>query len=364
MLPSSSLRSMENAVFGYPSPFPQNILPTHSDVLKRILLSKESLVTETGRSKPSIREIVKPIVPELEQIWRKASLPTLSEDSIRRNLEQAYEMGKKAERNLKEYDGKEKLFDICACRCPQETCEKVGCVVDDCSEIHIVHSKVFFSRCTVSIERKELPFLMDQRGKREMFVGGIHKKDTMFLQRKAERQELKEKKEEKEEKRVDEETKNQKEANATFFSEAVSSSDGWDGKRKESDVDWIPEGTIVKVKQRNMHTLENTALACDRTGTSSRSAALLCNSYALDMGWLTPENRLTDTLDKRKLDRWRAKERKRINEREEKEISSRPVQAVYLDGKKLATLVKVKGKSGKEFQKTVIQDHYVTIEDS
>ena len=81
------------------------------------------------------------------------------------------------------------------------------------------------------------------------------------------------------------------------------------------------------------------------------------------MGWLTHENRLACTLDLTKLERWRKRERAKIRAKEEKEISSRPVRAIYFDGKKMATLFKKKGKSGRSFQGNEIQDHYVMVEE-
>ena len=64
-----------------------------------------------------------------------------------------------------------------------------------------------------------------------------------------------------------------------------------------------------------------------------------------------------------KLRRWQKSEREQIQVKEETEISSRPVQSFYLDSKHIATLALVKGKSGKTFQKTVVQDHYVILEE-
>ena len=79
------------------------------------------------------------------------------------------------------------------------------------------------------------------------------------------------------------------------------------------------------------------------------------------MGFLTPENQLTHTLDPSKLGKHRRLEK--IRAREEKEISSRPVRSIYFNGKKIATIVRHTGKNGKNFQKTEIQDHYVLIEE-
>ena len=145
---------------------------------------------------------------------------------------------------------------------------------------------------------------MDQRGERKMYIAGIYKKDTEKLKRAERHNEAIKEREEKESKRREDEEKVQAQANLDFFVDEQESQSQTGQKRKELDDEWTLE-EVVKVRQRNMHGLEKTALACDRIDISSRNAALLCNSYAMDMGWLTASNRLTETLDKRKLDRWR-----------------------------------------------------------
>ena len=97
----------------------------------------------------------------------------------------AYNEGRICEHTSKEYEGRDKLFDIfdiCSCTCPQVTCEEAAC-----HAIHIKHNFEFGRQCSARVDEKELPFLMDQRGKREMFIGGIHLKDTEILQQDSER---------------------------------------------------------------------------------------------------------------------------------------------------------------------------------
>ena len=135
-------------------------------------------------------------------------------------------------------------------------------------------------------------------------------------------------------------------ANSHFFS---SEEEGCE-KRKEVDPDYDPN-PVVKAKLRNRTDLTETALACDRAEISSRKASLLCNSYAKDCGFLTHENRLTATLDASKLDQWRKKERQKAKERDEAEISSRPVKSCYFDGKKQQLWCTKQGKVEKYSEK-------------
>ena len=52
------------------------------------------------------------------------------------------------------------------CTCPQVTCEEAACKTENCHEIHIRHSVGFGRKCSACIDKKELIFLMDQRGKK------------------------------------------------------------------------------------------------------------------------------------------------------------------------------------------------------
>ena len=83
----------------------------------------------------------------------------------------------------------------------------------------------------------------------------------------------------------------------------------------------------------------------------------------MDKGWLTEENKETETVDKNKIDRWRKKERETNKTREEEAISADGVQAVYFDGKKCATLTRIQDSSGKYYQRTEVQDHYVLLKE-
>ena len=78
--------------------------------------------------------------------------------------------------------------------------------------------------------------------------------------------------------------------------------------QKVREPEFSDPDEVVKVKQRNSHKIAEISLACVRTKVSSRKATLICNSYAKDIGWLTHENRLTCTLDRTKLERWRKRE--------------------------------------------------------
>ena len=182
MFPVSSRRSGDNPVFGFPCELPSNSLPTHFDVLQRLLLSKGN-VTDSETAKTPLKDFVDPVAEEVMEVWKKASLPTVSLKRIKLQVTEIYQCARLCLRRSVVYEGKDKLFDICACKCLQVDCAQVCCKEDDCEEIHILHSKKIPHICKIQIDPKELPFLMDQRGKRAMFIGGIHQKDSLVLQK-------------------------------------------------------------------------------------------------------------------------------------------------------------------------------------
>ena len=257
-------------------------------------------MTDSNSSKTAISAIAEPVAKEFIEIWKKASIPTVGLKTVTARVIEAYECGRLCEWHDCEYSGRHTQFDICACVCPQVECDAIGCNVEKCEEIHIKHANRFPKKCLARVDPKELPFLMDQRGKREMFIGGVHKKDTLVLQKREKRDNAQKAREERERKRIAEEKEKQDEANSFIFDEAELETVS---KRKEQDPEFPDPDQVVKVRQRNTYKLDETSLACDRTEVSSRKASLICNSYAKDMGWLTHENRLTCTLDRTKLER-------------------------------------------------------------
>ena len=196
-----------------------------------------------------------------------------------------------------------------------------------------------------------------------MIMVGLDKKATKTLQESEKRKAAFEEQQKKEEKRKKTESEENKKANADFFSDSSDPSDPSDPSGP-SDPSWIPQtcSSIQIPKTRNYHPLPKTAMVCDRRGVSSEAAADICNAYAEDMGFLTSENKLTMTVDKSKINRWRKAGRANADKEEIKKIGSKPVTGFYFDGKKDATLTQVQ-KGNRLYTKTVIEDHYVMLEE-
>ena len=353
---AGSLQSNEHEILGFPALLPENVLPTKSDVLKRILLSKETFDT-----KVTVAKFVQPVTIELIMIWDKASLPTVQHRTIENGLislwnKATHASSKNPLKKQSLQDEKFLLFDICSCKCKRLSCSEARCSTEECEEIHM--------DCICASDKKvpvrELEFLFDQRGPRKMFISGTDQKVTSTMKKSQKRAAVFELQKEKEKKRIQDETKMQIEANADFFDK-----DDEDDNEQSKDPDFQLPPKIQEQKTphtRNMHKLPNTAAAADRWNISSVAAADICNSYALDMGFLTEENKEKVTVDKNKLNRWRKKQRNEVNSKLKASISSKPPTALYFDGKKDATLTHQE-KDGKLYTKTVLEEHYVMVEE-
>ena len=197
---SLSLRSKEHKIYGSSSPFPNSVLPTESDVFKRVMLSKEKLEIERGKKKIMKKVFFTPVIQELIEIWQKASIPCISTRGIEKKLDKLYEEGRNLMKNPldsspefeKFQTQKALLFDISTCKCPRVSCDSVKCQDTACIDIHIQ------CQCLVKIPKEELLFLFDQRGPREMCIGGIDRKKMSSLKKIEERVEAEKEREERE----------------------------------------------------------------------------------------------------------------------------------------------------------------------
>ena len=194
-----------------------------------------------------------------------------------------------------------------------------------------------------------------------MFVSGIDKNTTQTLRQSEKRKNAFEEQKQKEAKHRKMESDQQAEANAEFFAE--SGSEAADNEKKQSDdPDWDPNIPSTGPKTRNYFPLPRTGQACDRRGISSEAAADIINAYSMDMGFLTDENKLTMTVDKSKLARWRKAGRIQMHKKQIEEIGSKPVTALYFDSKNDCTLTRVQ-KGDRFYTKTIIEDHYMMLEE-
>ena len=361
---AKSLRSNEHKVIGSASSFPENVLPTKSDVVKRVQLSKDHLEFSTGKQKIKVSQMLEPVLEELADLWKKASIPTITKRGIERAVTKLWEHSKQGLKNeqskTQAQEENQKLFDICACKCPQISCIQARCQAHACDDIHLDCKCDSSSR----VPRREIKFLFDQRGPRKMLMSGLDRKVTQSLKRSFEKAEAFEAQQEKEKKWRKEEEENNAVATREFFAEEAEGEEKDDVEDQEKNDPTFgldgPKSADPGPKTRNTHALPKTGAACDRWGISSNAAADLVNSFAIDMGMLTDSNKSTMTTDKAKIDRWRKAGRKKANTERKKAIGSKDISGIYFDGKKDFTLTMVE-KNGKPYPRKVIEDHYVML---
>lgn len=68
-------KSTESPIFGLSKPLTYNVLPTYEDVLQGLLHKRYQLIQE-GDKNPQVNDIVSFVAKQVEEIGRKASVPT------------------------------------------------------------------------------------------------------------------------------------------------------------------------------------------------------------------------------------------------------------------------------------------------
>ena len=130
-----------------------------------------------------ISKFAQPVAHDLMEVWQKASIPTVKVAAVENKLKSLYEKARACETKNKAFDEGPRLFDICGCQCSQVSCAKVGCASTECKLFHIFLASAP-KKCSIRVDAKELPFLFDQRGRREMMIGGVHRKDSIAEKKK------------------------------------------------------------------------------------------------------------------------------------------------------------------------------------
>ncbi|KAK4871958.1 hypothetical protein RN001_016082 [Aquatica leii] len=133
--------AMNCPVFKQLSQLPENILPTYDQII--------------NKKEPVFSEIAEEVSVKLEEIWNKASIPTISHNRILQLLNSYHHKYMKLKKPFKDRQN-----TTC-------TCEK---------------SK------KVSVDKQE--FLLDQRGAKKMVIGAVDVKKTKELTQREERQNM------------------------------------------------------------------------------------------------------------------------------------------------------------------------------
>lgn len=168
-------------LFGWPEELSHNKLPSYGEVMRHFLWEKKCRKDATGEN-PPLCELALETARKTIHIWKKASIPTVSEQRVASKILQynkssmsLRKSGKRESATAREKvtrfrEASEKLFDICSCKCsdPDNLC--------NCKKVN-------------KVPKEELPFLQDQRKHRKMIIGGVDSKTTAKIKRNVAREE-------------------------------------------------------------------------------------------------------------------------------------------------------------------------------
>ena len=323
-------------IVGRPSLFAINVLPTNGEIIK------EWLQLQLNEAKPGIIpsrcQIITDISSKLRQLWISASIPIISPEGIRKKLDNLFDLYRDLKKSYKRDNEKPKfqvkadtlrlLFDISVCKC--KDFEQCRCPKDR------------------KVPKEEQIFLIDQRNKRKMFIGGIDPKISNRNMKNWMRKE----------------SKNAAKS-LSIVPETSCSSDSVqtaDENIDEVELDSVNDPTFEMqgiAKINNSLRLDAVALASERTGISDRKAAIIASAVLEDVGIISDENP-SNITDRKKIERARKKSRSAHLADAQEEIASKNPLGLYFDGKRDSTLKLVK-KGVKRVKMTVIEDHYTIV---
>ena len=302
----------------------------------------ERVQLKTTKKQPLWDDIANSVSEQLLDIWKSASVPTLSSRRVRAMLDNYHT---KYNSLMKDYSSKRKdkpsfinkvtvfkedslkLFDIAACKC----------AINNCS-------------CDAArkVPQREAKFLNDQRTNRKMAIGAIDKATTQKLTKQLLR---KEKRSQGKAGPSHSEASMSGAATLASFSDsdATSTTDECDDNSEiEYRTDKTPSST-------NFFRLPSVALACDRSRVSDRTAASIVSATLKDIGIISPED-ASKIVDRSKIRRARGK--KRVETKQHDETDQKNVVSIFFDGRKDRTLSKVK--KGNKTAKQVITEEHIT----
>ncbi|KAB0805607.1 hypothetical protein PPYR_02577 [Photinus pyralis] len=255
------------------------MLPTCAEVIKHYLWVRSDLMWISNGKDPSIKEICAKIATDLSNLWKKASLPIISNQQIISRLIDYYKKYKnlmKCRVTQKKADfyetARKTLFDISVCKC--------ACL-DSC-------------KCSTKIPRAEREFLTDQRGDRKMYIGSIDAKSTKVMARKQLRREF-------EELRQSQSVMKQPSLSSDAISANISSSESDSEHMEESSIDpdfyhsvitpTTSESATNKTNKQMRLRLKNLAAVCDRAGVSDRSGSLIASALLKDLDIISQKDK-------------------------------------------------------------------------
>lgn len=338
-------------LFGVGVPFNENVLPTYGDILRQYIFTRNYLKLEGQLKEPTFSEVVKIIVPSLETLWKKASIPIISTERIierirdyhckYRNLMKPFKQRSNIPSFIKkteEFKDKSKvLFDIASCKC--KNCEK--CICEKNKKVPVT----------------ERLFLLDQRTARKMMIGNIDNKTTKQLQEREKRklkqeQFLQEANSSKMQKFDKPDKATSVELRDSLLDDLTMNSD----LPLFEDITTPSTSSGISTYGQMRKTLPTLARECDRWGLSDRGAAAVSSALLQDLG-IVHENDTASIIDRSKIRRERQKCRSKFQcDSGENEV----LRSIYFDGRKdpsRKTIIK----DGVYHPVTTIEEHIVIL---
>jgi len=216
------------------------------------------------------------------------------------------------------------------------------------------------SNCKCAKEHKvpqnERQFLEDQRGPRKMIIGGVDQEETSKLKRTAERKQAS----------LNRIKKQKTNECKSLINSDKNVEDDTDSSDSATIDDYIPKSLKTKPKPDRQYkkmtiSLPSLSKACDRTGVSDRSAAVLATSVLHDRGLVSPIDR-SKVIDRSKIRRERSKARKKLQQNDGiDQFGHNGIEGVFFDGRKDQTLTQVLGVDNKYHRKTLTEEHISII---
>lgn len=344
----STREKVKCPVFGHPDLLGENTLPSYKDVMKHYLFTRQKLKEEIGKN-PAVSDICSKVAPEIINIWKKSSIPTVSERRVEQMLMSYYtkyknllkSRGKRSShfvKSVQKFAEKSKnLFDLAACKCSD------------------------FSNCSCERLKKvpvmEQGFLIDQRTQKKMFIGGVDKVSTQKLRKKLLRKQL-------ESHRA---VKYQMEKSNSKTMTQETDNECLPILEDDTSLDSCEDLMILETKNPRPSTsqmrmkLPSVASICDRTGISDRAAATIASAVLQDVGIVTTSDS-SKVIDKNKIRRERKKNREKLAKKSDMELGNAIIKGLYFDGRKDVTVIQEK-KGNKFCRATVSEEHISLIEE-
>lgn len=334
----STRSQTEHAIFGQPSKFSENQLPTCEDVLKLYWFyrKEENYLT-------SVHDVAAAVGKEVKIMYEKAGIPTMKLPSIiqkvKRVIEKMQELNKYSEmkKQSQSFEDKVKsfctLFDVCTCRCFEVGVRDRG----NCN-------------CPLSqkIPALEWEFWVDQKTCRKMIIGSLDKVETSKLLKKQKRVMKK---------NVSDDNQILCSSNIENFSDTELShvpdmDEDNDNDTVEDTTELLSEksSSDEEIVSQNRNKYPELCKAVERCKLSNRDACIIANALLKDMKLLTPQTVIDPAKIQRQRQYWREQETVKHA------VDNTNLKCIGFDGKQDTTVIQESNR-----RISVKQEHYVVV---